>query len=115
MPRKKKDYGEIKNYQVVNGGIWIPKEECLRLSEIFRKFHDDYSAESPFGGMANVEGFRRLYLLYDDFAKIIEKETILHDQFKEQKEKIHELSDQIREQCARVQELCSNFNKKEQK
>lgn len=36
MPRKKKDYGEIKNYQVVNGGIWIPKEECQRLSELLK-------------------------------------------------------------------------------
>ena len=114
MPRKKKDYGEIKNYQVVNGGIWIPKEECQRISEIFRKFHDEYAAASQVSGMVyNVEGFRRLYLLYDDFAKIIEKETSLHDQFKEQKEKINELSDQIREQCNRVQELCSNYNKKE--
>lgn len=114
MPRKKKDYGEIKNYQVVNGGIWIPKEECQRLSELFKKLHDDLAVEPPVCGMTyNVEGFRRLYLLYNDFVERIEKETSLHDQFKEQKAKINELSDQIREQCNRVQELCSNFNKKE--
>lgn len=73
MPRKKKDYGEIKNYKVIDGGIWIPKEECQRLYELFNEKYEQQDVPGIPGLKYNVEGFRRLSLLYRDFAAIIEK------------------------------------------
>ena len=70
----RKEYGDIKNYKIVDGGIWIPKEECLRLAEVFKKFESNKSAGN--GMMYNTEGFRRLALLYEDFAELIDKGEI---------------------------------------